>query len=77
VLYEGPVRKLLHRLKFENLALAAEPLAGFAVEALRRDPWGFAAGAQAVVPVPVHWTRRRRRGFNQSELPSTCRASRP
>jgi ComF family protein len=68
VLYEGPVRRLLHRLKFENLALAAGPLADLAVEALRRDPSGLAGGAEVVVPVPVHWIRRNRRGFNQSEL---------
>jgi len=35
-------------------------------DALRRVSW--AGEADAVVPVPLHWTRRLRRRFNQSEL---------
>lgn len=64
--YEDPVRRLLHRLKFEGLQAAAGPLARLALERLRRLP--FVTELDAVVPVPMHWLKRARRGHNPSEL---------
>jgi ComF family protein len=41
----------------------AEPLGGFLMSALPRDE-----RFDAITPVPLHWRRRWRRGFNQSDL---------
>jgi ComF family protein len=59
------VKRLLHRLKFEGLLVAARPLAELALDVLRSHP--FATAGTVVVPVPAHWQSRLRRGYNQSE----------
>jgi len=64
-LYEGPVKRLLHRLKFEGLEAASRPLAERALDIVAGHP--LLEGLDASVPVPVHWRRRLQRGYNQSE----------
>lgn len=64
--YTGALRRSVHRMKFENrrdyldfygeaMALAGERLLA---------QWT----PQALVAVPMHWRKKRRRGYNQSEL---------
>jgi ComF family protein len=64
VAYEGPARALVHALKFRGATLAARTMAA-----------QIAAGAPegvlmrgALIPVPLHPRRLRRRGFNQAGL---------
>ncbi len=60
--YEGVLRHLVHGLKYERRRTLAAPLA-----ALMRERGGAVlSGADLVVPVPLHWLRQHRRGFNQS-----------
>jgi ComF family protein len=60
----GVVRTALHELKYSGEQRLALPL-GAAIA--RR--WGrVGAGGDVLVPVPVHATRRRRRGYDQAEL---------
>jgi ComF family protein len=68
-LYEGPVKRLLHRLKFEGFAQASLPIAAMAHEAIEKG--AVQSPVDVVVPVPLHWLRRVRRGFNQSERIAT------
>jgi ComF family protein len=68
VLFEGSIRQAIHRFKYERLSSLAEPfgelLAGYwRAEQLTAD-W--------LVPVPLHPTRERDRGYNQSELLAHC-----
>ncbi|MEJ7640141.1 MAG: ComF family protein, partial [Singulisphaera sp.] len=62
--YAGPIRHLCLRLKAERNAWLAPWLAGVLAEAraealrVPRDSW--------VVPIPLHWRRQWRRGYNQS-----------
>jgi len=61
--YRGGAQALVRALKFRGaLALAG----GMAAQMVASAPPGLIAGS-AVVPVPLHPTRRRRRGFNQAE----------
>ena len=60
--YQGSLRAILHALKYDarrsvakGLALRLLPVAGPVLE-----------GADAVVPVPLHRSRQRARGFNQA-----------
>ena len=66
--YDGAIRDLIHAFKFagldylgaplgEHLALRIAPLFGTAIP--RPD---------LIVPVPLHWWRSMRRGFNQAHL---------
>lgn len=61
--YRGPLRRSVRVLKYGG----ARDLAGVLGGALARGvppEWGVSA----VVPVPLHVTRQRERGFNQAEL---------
>ena len=60
--YEGELRGLLHSLKYDGRRSIA-PMLG----ALMRTHGRFVLdGADCSVPVPLHWRRRWRRGFNQA-----------
>jgi ComF family protein len=61
--YEGPLRAILHALKYDGRRTAAVPLARL----MRHHCAGVLDGADVLVPVPLHRQRRRRRGFNQAE----------
>lgn len=62
-LYEGPLRQIIHALKYRSHQSLGPPLGLL----MRQADDGLLAGADAVVPVPLHPWRRLRRGFNQSE----------
>ncbi len=61
--YEGRASQAVRRLKFARATSLARPmsceLARFCLQLPNFD---------AVVPVPIHWSRRAGRGFNQAEL---------
>jgi ComF family protein len=61
--YAGSLRAIVHALKYDGRRSVAKPLAARLVvhgaEVLD--------GADSVVPVPLHRSRRRARGFNQAE----------
>jgi len=61
--HTGAARELVHALKFKGILAAARPLGHLVAAAARQLtlPEGV-----AVCPVPLHWTRRRKRGFNQA-----------
>ena len=61
--FTGPVRAAIHALKYRGERRLAEPL-GAAIA----ERWGRAGrGGDLVVPVPVHPSRLRERGFDQAE----------
>jgi ComF family protein len=62
-LYETPIGSAIKALKFDDVRALGSVLAKmFDVDAMSRS------GADLVVPVPLHRSRLRSRGFNQSEL---------
>jgi len=62
--YEGRLREAILRMK----QYRGEPLAEWLGEAwgLRRRERLLSSDPQAIVPIPLHWRRRWRRGYNQS-----------
>jgi ComF family protein len=60
----NPLRAVLHRFKYEQDLAEAGPLADLLA---RRCPPGIAA-CDVAVPVPLHLSRLRWRGFNQAQL---------
>lgn len=64
--YEGCMRRLVHGLKFQDRDDLA-PALGRAM-AGRLGPLVALHGADLVVPVPLHFWRRYRRGYNQAAL---------
>lgn len=62
--YDGPARALVGGLKFRGAAGLADSLAA---PVAAGAPGGWLSPPAALVPVPQHPARRRRRGFNQAE----------
>jgi len=63
----GSAREMIHRLKYAGERRLAEPLGSWLVDALADDRFGD-FDIDLLVPVPLHPTRRRDRGYNQSAL---------
>lgn len=62
--YEGSLRDIVHAFKYGG----RRSLAGRLASLMSRHGEAVLAGADCVVPVPLHWRRRLARGFNQSSL---------
>ena len=65
--YQGPIRHLCLRLKHERNAWLARWVAELVAEACRPALQAEIHANTWVVPVPLHWTRRLTRGYNQAE----------
>jgi ComF family protein len=66
--YDGVLRDLIHLLKYENVRPAALVLGRRLAEVLAELPENFRSEPPVVIPVPLHPSRLRQRGFNQAEL---------
>lgn len=62
--YSGAGREMIRDMKFRNRPEFARPLAMLAVEKLNESAMPF----DVIVPIPLHWQRKLRRSYNQSEL---------
>jgi ComF family protein len=60
--YEGPLKEIVHALKYDPRPTLARHLAA----RMRQAGSPVLCGADAVVPVPLHRSRERARGFNQA-----------
>lgn len=61
--YEGTLRELIHLYKYSGIRTLAGPLGTMMASVLPREQ-----RFDLIVPMPLHWLRRWRRGFNQSRL---------
>lgn len=66
--YDAGLRELIHLLKYERVRPAADVLGRMLAEAVADLVPEFDGDLPLVVPVPLHATKLRQRGFNQSEL---------
>ena len=62
--YVSPVKELIHKFKYENSFALAGPLG----QAMAGAWLGQNVAATAVIPVPLHPKRYKKRGYNQSML---------
>jgi ComF family protein len=60
--YDGALRAVIHALKYDGRRTLARPVAAL----MRRRGAEILDGATCVVPVPLHRSRLRQRGFNQA-----------
>ena len=63
-LFEGPVREAVHRLKYRGQRAAAPQLGGLMAQTVAGD----VRSVDLATPVPLHPSRLRERGYNQSLL---------
>ncbi len=66
--FHGPVRVALHRAKYRGEHARARELGRRLAVFAASEFAPVLGGADLVVPIPLHPSRRRERGFNQSEL---------
>ena len=64
LLFTPTLREIIHQLKYADRVSLAKPLGDILKECLEREP--FTGGM--IIPVPLHRSRERVRGFNQAEL---------
>ena len=67
LLYQAPTSLLLHRFKFGGATSLVKPLAALMAPAILKTI-GEESAPDLLVPMPLHWWRRWRRGFNQAEM---------
>jgi ComF family protein len=66
--YQGELRSLIHLLKYGGMEPIARRLAVLIAESVEAFAEAFAESAGVlVIPVPMHASKRRQRGFNQAE----------
>lgn len=65
--YDGALRRAILALKYGSRRKLAEPLGRYLAEYLRSDNYD-GLNSDIIVPVPLHPSRQRDRGFNQSAL---------
>ena len=61
-IYDGPLRSILQAFKYGRRRSLAAPLGRL----MQLRGAAVLAGADCIVPVPLHWRRAWRRGFNQA-----------
>jgi ComF family protein len=69
--FNGTLRRALHALKYAGERRLARPLG----EAVARRWRAAGAGGDLLVPIPVHASRRRERGYDQAELIAAATAA--
>lgn len=62
---EGSFQQLMYALKYENKPFLGVVLGEFLGTMLKEE--GFLSQIDALVPVPMHLSKRRKRGYNQAE----------
>ena len=64
--YKGPYRAIPRALKYHADLAAGRFYGGLLGRRLASVP--YFADVDLIIPVPLHWTRRRSRGYNQAEI---------
>jgi competence protein ComFC len=62
--FDGPLRRAIHALKYEQVTVLAEPFGLLLTDYLAAHPLPITL----IVPVPLHAEREVERGYNQSKL---------
>ncbi len=65
--FSEPLITLVHRLKFARAWEIARILAPFLYQTMLRVSETTSVPVDVMVPIPLHWSRRMQRGFNQAE----------
>lgn len=67
--YENSVlREAIHRFKYQSVKSLKKPLAELLVNFLEKENLKIRLSNSTLVPIPLTWRRKLKRGFNQSEI---------
>jgi competence protein ComFC len=65
--YEGVLKDIILAYKYRGFEVLAGALGDFIIRSLGREE-GLWSGLEAIVPIPLHPAKERKRGFNQARL---------
>ena len=65
--YEGIIRQLIHKFKYQNKDYLSAPLAKLLIEFIQQHQINLSL-FDLIIPIPLHKTRLRDREFNPSQL---------
>ncbi len=60
-----PIKNLIHQFKYKKHICLAKPLGHLLIKLLGQE---IICEIDVIVPVPLHWKKKQKRGFNQSSL---------
>lgn len=63
---DSSLASLIHDFKYRGFSRLATTLGALGAETLKHS--GLFDGIDILLPIPIHWTKRLKRGYNQSEL---------
>ena len=63
---ESSYSHITHRLKYDGQLSVGRYFGRMLGEEIRRTPW--LQDIDAIIPIPLHWRRRWKRGYNQAEI---------
>lgn len=63
---DSSLSQLIQNFKYRNLPLLARRMGQIMGDDLNLS--GFISDIDVIIPIPIHWTKRLRRGYNQTEL---------
>lgn len=67
--YQDPVLKeAIHQFKYQSLKSLKKPLAGLLINYIKKENLKELLSSPVLTPIPLTWSRKLKRGFNQSEL---------
>lgn len=64
----GPLQKAIHRFKYQNLQAVKDDFAALMATCYKQNQDQTDIRADVIVPVPLHPSRQKMRGYNQSDL---------
>ncbi|OIO78901.1 MAG: hypothetical protein COW11_05885 [Candidatus Omnitrophica bacterium CG12_big_fil_rev_8_21_14_0_65_43_15] len=64
--YKGIAKNCIHLFKYNNRQRLSGPLAGLMSDLANKNPFG--EKFDLIIPIPLHRSKMRERGFNQAEL---------
>jgi ComF family protein len=63
---DSRIRKIIHQLKYKGIKEVGSELGRIYARSLKSS--GYLDGIDLIIPVPLHPSKQRKRGFNQSEV---------
>jgi len=69
--HTGPFRKAIHDFKYNNRTNLQQVLGSLLAATIHKQKWSF----DLIIPVPLHSTRHKQRGYNQANILATVAAT--